>query len=631
MPARWSLRTQLGIIFVCFLLLVVGSVTATFLAARAQADDARVINLAGRQRMLTQKITWLALNQPDNPELPASIQLFEQSLRALRDGGTTLDSKGQAVHLPPAPDAALRAHLDDMALRWASFRSHLYPLEPEVISLESPHLLADLDRVVSEFEDRAEAKLARLQIIQLVFVVAALILLAGGYWTTRQRILQPLAALQAATRRISEGNLRDPMQPLGDDELGDLSRALEQMRSEVAASHGPLEERVNRRTHELASAFEFSQEIVAQLDLEHLLHSVAARTCELAHAEASALCLLDDAKAALLLTECSGNQARAEGQRQAIDCEPAREVVGAGQTVVTRTSCAQCVFLLAQPRAVCAVAPLQTGGKMLGALCVTRSENEPFDPDETRALTLLANSAAIAIANARLAEADRRQAEQAAALTERERLAAELHDHLAQTLSLLNLKTDRAQHMLAAGHVADAVSTLDHIKSATRSLLGNVRAALVGLQDPAPTADELAQRLAACVDGFRLTTGVTAVLSLADSRVPALPPILQTQAVQIVREALTNVVRHAQAQHVRVRVEQCESQACFIVEDDGCGFDPAGVEGTQHLGLTIMQARAEKSGGRLTVDSAPNAGTRVTLALPLSMPHPAKQTEILAP
>jgi nitrate/nitrite-specific signal transduction histidine kinase len=86
----------LGIIFVCFLLLVVGSVTATFLAARAKADDARLINLVGRQRMLTHKITWLALAQPDNP-VAASIQLFEQTLRALRDGGTTFDSTGQAA------------------------------------------------------------------------------------------------------------------------------------------------------------------------------------------------------------------------------------------------------------------------------------------------------------------------------------------------------------------------------------------------------------------------------------------------------------------------------------------------------------------------------------------------------
>jgi nitrate/nitrite-specific signal transduction histidine kinase len=101
--------------------------------------------------------------------------------------------------------------------------------------------------------------------------------LAWGYGTTRQRILQPIAALQAATRRISEGNLRDSIRSLGHDELGELSQAFDQMRSEVATAHDQLQDHVARRTREIASAFELSQEIVAQLDLEHLLRSVVER------------------------------------------------------------------------------------------------------------------------------------------------------------------------------------------------------------------------------------------------------------------------------------------------------------------------------------------------------------------
>ncbi len=624
MPARRSLRTRLGIIFVCFLLLVVGSVTATFLAARAKADEARLINLVGHQRILTQKITWLALAQPDNPELPASIQLFEQTLRALRDGGTTFDSTGQAVHLPPAPDAVMRAHLDDIALGWATFRSHLYPIEPEALSLKSPHILADLDRVVSGFEDRAQTRLARLQLIQLVFVVAALMLLAWGYWTTRQRILQPIAALQAATRRISEGNLGDSIRSVGNDELGELSQAFEQMRSEVATAHDQLQDRVARRTREIASAFELSQEIVAQLDLEHLLRSVAKHARELAHANASAVCLLDDAKVALVLAACSGDPACAAGQRQAIECEPAREAVSAGQTVVTRIPCAGCVFLQAQPRPVCAVAPLQTGGTMLGALCVVRRETDPFDLDETRALTLLANSAAIAIANARLAEAGCRQAEQAAALAERERLADYLHDHLAQTLSFVNLKTEQVREKIIASQPAEALSELERIQSAIGVVSGNVRAALVGLHEPLPDADDLSRRLAACVDEFQKATDLQAGLVIMDPSALMLSPVVQTQVIHIVREALANVRRHAQATRVWVRVGQVDGEARFTVEDDGRGFDSTTIEGEHHLGLTIMRARAERCGGYLTIDSTPGAGTLVIAHLPFSPPGPEK-------
>jgi two-component system nitrate/nitrite sensor histidine kinase NarX len=268
---------------------------------------------------------------------------------------------------------------------------------------------------------------------------------------------------------------------------------------------------------------------------------------------------------------------------------------------------------------------------MLGALCVVRSETEPFDPDETRVLTLLANSAAVAIANARLAEAGCRQAEQAAALAERERLAGDLHDHLAQTLSLLNLKTEQVREKILASQPAEALSELERIQSAIGVVSGNVRAALVGLREPLPNADDLSQRLAACVDEFRKSTGLQAELVIAESLALMLSPIVQTQVMHIVREALANVRRHAQAQHIWVRAEQRGSQACFFVKDDGCGFDPANVEGEHHLGIRIMLARAERSRGHLAIDSAPGAGTRVTFDLPLNMPHPTEQTEKLAP
>jgi signal transduction histidine kinase len=67
-----------------------------------------------------------------------------------------------------------------------------------------------------------------------------------------------------------------------------------------------------------------------------------------------------------------------------------------------------------------------------------------------------------------------------------------------------------------------------------------------------------------------------------------------------------------------VRVEQGHGEACFTVEDDGCGFNPSDVLGEHHLGLTIMRIRAERSGGQVTVDSAPGAGTRVIIRFPLN-------------
>lgn len=624
-----SLHTQLGAIFLGFLLLVGGTVAATFTAVQAQTNDAIVINLAGRQRMLTQQMTWLALTKSDSSDLLVSIQRFDQMLYALRDGGPARDSAGRVVMLPPAPDSNLQAQLDEVARTWTAFRAHLLLADntsPDsklvditTLQAESILILAQLDAVVSAFEARAQAKVLRLQQIQVVFFAAALLLLAWGYFVTHRRIIQPIERFGTAVRRIGKGHLTEPIPPMHGDELGRLARAFETMRAEVAAARDLLEVRVTQRTRELTAAFEFSQEIITQLELDRLLDSVTNHACSLMQARAAALCLSSSDGEYLELVSGSGVD-RYIGQQRSTRQGLPLQVVGGGQTAVAQTDCSTCGFLHDHPAAHCAAAPLRIGEQTLGALCAIRDNSHPFNPDETRALTLLANSAAIAVANARLVETGRRQSKQAAILAERERLAAELHDNLAQTLSFLSLKTERVEEMLtAAGEPATslAINELRRMKPAIATAYRQVRAALTGLQEPPPAHNDLAQKLTACITGFRQDTDLPTALTITDESALALPRLTQTQALHIVREALTNVRRHAQANRVQVLIERTNGEAYFVIEDDGCGFDPNSVESGNHLGLVIMQTRAERSGGHLTVNSTPGNGTQVMARFPL--------------
>ncbi|MBM4423686.1 MAG: GAF domain-containing protein [Chloroflexi bacterium] len=612
-----SLRAQLGAILLGFLLLVASSVAATFLAARAQSSDAMVINLAGRQRMLTQQMTWLALSRPNDPGLESAMALFEQTLFALRDGGATLDAAGRMVTLPPAPDAALRAQLDESAAAWKSFRARLRSGDAPALQAESVSILARLDSIVSAFESRAQAKLLILQIIQLVFFASALGLVAWGHGVTRRRIVEPLATLGGAARHVAVGQFSESLPPMSDDELGEVGRAFDAMRAEVAVARGQLESQVAQRTREIVSAFEFSQEIVAQIDIDHLLRSVAERARELMAAQSASLCLLASDGDSLELAASSGEAINPPGHRQPVRMGMAAQVIGAGDTVVVERACSGCGFLRAQEPGQCAAAPLRVGERTLGALCVVRGNASPFDVNETRALTLLANSAAIAIANVQLAEAGRRQAERSAALAERERLAAELHDHLAQTLSYLALKADRIGEMLADGDAANAAPELSRVRVAVSDAYQQVRAALVGLREPQPKADNFAERLEAALTHFREASGIPAELAIADPSALALPQLAQTQVLHIVREALANVQRHARATRAMLTIDRVNGHARFSVEDNGRGFDPHSIDGSDHLGLTIMRARAERIGGHLRVDSTPGGGTNVAAALPL--------------
>ncbi len=645
-----SLHTQLSVIFLGFLLLVGGSVMATFLAVQAQADDALLINLAGRQRMLTQKMTWLALTQPKNPDLTASIQSFNETLHALRTGGPALDSTGQLVNLPPASDPALRVLLDEVSQTWLSSRAQLEgldtlsPHEPipaettQALQVESARFLTQLDAVVKGFEMRAEAKLFRLQLIQVIFFMAALLLLAWGYLFTRRRILSPLATLRSATQQMAEGYLTEPAPVMGSDELGHLGRAFEAMRAEIAAARGQLESRVARRTHELITAFEFSQEIISQLDLECLLHSVTDRARTLAGGQAASLCLLDEEGLALSLVARSGNGLQRTGAQQPIEPGPVAQVVKENQSIVGETACFSCGFLDAHAPGQCVAVPLRVGEQTMGALCVVRPDRQKFDPDETRALSLLANSAAIAITNAHLVEVGRRQAEQAAILAERERLAAELHDNLAQTLGFFNMKISRIKTLIAGNEPAlhpdpstnsecasgqvQAQRELDRVSVVVADTYSQVRQAIIGLRRETAN-NNLTHCLGEQAATFQQEKGLLVCFNEPDQAAAdiILPPATTGEVLRITGEAITNAAKHAAANRIEVILQRdsLNQTAIITVKDNGRGFDPRHTPSEEqgHFGLGLMRARAERGHAELQIESSPGQGTQVTLRWPL--------------
>jgi two-component system nitrate/nitrite sensor histidine kinase NarX len=175
--------------------------------------------------------------------------------------------------------------------------------------------------------------------------------------------------------------------------------------------------------------------------------------------------------------------------------------------------------------------------------------------------------------------------------------------------------------MLGVDQTGEALGQLERMQTAIGAAYGQVRSALVGLREPAAevsSGQSLADRLAASITEFREATGLIAELTIDDTAALRLPAVTQVQALHIVRESLANVRRHAHARKVRVGVERQNGEARFTVQDDGGGFDPHMVEGDNHLGLAIMRTRAERSGGRLIVVSAPGAGTTVTAAFPLA-------------
>ncbi len=612
-----TLQTRLSLLFLAFLVLVAASVAITQVAIQSQRYDALLINLAGRQRMLSQQMIWLALTAPESSALTNARQRFDRTFAALINGGTTLDTSGHTITLPLPQDPASLPNLTKARQTWQNFAAQLdaYVAAPNAAAQPglvdaSLTLLDALDSAVAQLGEQAQAKVQRLRIIQISFLCSALLLLAVSYWLTRRRVVAPLVSLSDSAQRMATGDLEQRLPSFSQAEMRQLATTLDAIRMELSSGRRQLEERVNQRTQELTTAFEFSQEIAAQLELNRLLDSVTDRARTLMAGRAAALCLLEDEGTALRLAAGSGAGYANMELRQPVDTLLPGMVVGQGRTVTTATTCASCGFLHSLDAGQCIATPLRAGNATLGALCVTRPDKATFTPEEQTALSLLANAAAGAILNAQLVETSNRQSREAAAQAERERLAADLHDNLAQTLGFLNLKAERIEGLIAAGDAEAATRELAQMRGATGRAYGQVRAALTGLRASA-VAPRLVEDLQACVEEMNGLTGLPIQLQVEAPQPLVLTPLAQQQALHIVREALTNAWRHAQPTQVTVSVNRVNRAICIEVCDDGCGFDPRAVDERTHLGLAIMRARAERSGGRLTIHSRPGAGAQV--------------------
>jgi PAS domain S-box-containing protein len=203
------------------------------------------------------------------------------------------------------------------------------------------------------------------------------------------------------------------------------------------------------------------------------------------------------------------------------------------------------------------------------------------------------------------------QAEEA----ERKRIARELHDRVGQALSVLNMNLDivlRAGGLAppAQRRLADAVELVD-------STLHSIEGVMAELRPPLLDEYGLAAALAWHAEEFSRRTGIrVSVDHEAADAVRSLRLEAALALFRIAQEALTNVLKHARAQAVRLEIALAGQEVVLSVHDDGSGFD-ASMAPRGRLGMTTMRERAEAAGGRLEVDSAPGRGTRVIAAVPL--------------
>jgi signal transduction histidine kinase len=402
------------------------------------------------------------------------------------------------------------------------------------------------------------------------------------------------------------------------------------MRSQLQASRlelvdwaTGLEKRVAERTHELEALYQVNYEISSRLDVQHVLQTVTEKARDLLGAEVATLCMVDEKSQVLRLTASSGPEAAIAGQESGSLAGETRRLLLSSRAQLRSGSCrGGCGILAEQYRSSHLAASLKVGEHVIGALCVSSSKTGQFGGPAADLLTRLANSAAIALENARLYA----QAERVATLEERQRIAADIHDGLGQTLSYLGLVIDQASDQIESGELRRSAAYLEDARQRVGQAIAQTRQAIASLIAAETAQQSLPAQLRQLVIEF----------SSADqeSELPAelhfeqtggelfrMDPAAANQVWHICREALINARQHAHASHITVSLDAQEDSAALTVRDDGCGFDLDRLpeDSRQHFGLRVMRARAEQLQGDLDISSYPGQGTRVCLRW--SSPH----------
>jgi signal transduction histidine kinase len=217
--------------------------------------------------------------------------------------------------------------------------------------------------------------------------------------------------------------------------------------------------------------------------------------------------------------------------------------------------------------------------------------------------------------------------ERLAVIEERDRLAREMHDSVAQVLAYLLVRLDTIEGLLDRGRVPEASHEVRLLRASGEEAYADVREAIAGLRTrPEAGAAGLAAALDLYVREFGDRVGVEATFAAsgidAEPGIPKgeeLTPAAEMQLMRIAQEALANVRKHARGRRVLVQLRGDDSGWCLVVHDDGVGFDLTASQAAasrHHFGLAIMRERVESLGGTLQIETAPGAGTTVSACIP---------------
>ena len=372
-------------------------------------------------------------------------------------------------------------------------------------------------------------------------------------------------------------------------------------------------EKLQRRNAELSILNSIAQALNKIVELDEAVQTVLAQATDLLDLHTGWVWLLrgDNQQSYLAAAQnlppgLAGNPRKMEGSCFCLDTYRDDDMDGAANVNVVTCSRLKNLVDGTDGLRYHASIPLYAHGKKMGVLNVASADWRELSAEDLQLLYTIGDMLGIAVERAMLFD----KSTQLGAAEERNRLAREIHDTLAQGLTAVSLQLESADALLEAGADNEKVSrVIQHALALTRANLEEARRSVMDLR-------------AAPLEGRSLEE---AILLLAD-QVPAsvdfmvsgnqpLKPHVETAVYRIAQESLNNIAKHAQATHVTIELNLTAQDVTLVVADNGIGFDTATVP-TNRFGLVGMNERVRLLNGRLRLESTAGKGTRIEVAIP---------------
>ncbi len=459
--------------------------------------------------------------------------------------------------------------------------------------------------------------LARQTTFILVITLVAFFLIAGISLIVfmKMSVIQPLELISRTIGKINPDNLSVRIDIRTKDEIGLLANSFNLMASDLENSQHALQEARNdleqkveartrgerRRAEQLREINEVSRRISAILSLEELLPYVANSLQETFDYHNVNIYLFDQVQENLVLKAGAGG----DGKPVPLELTVPRDDAVVGQ--VARTG--EPVSAGSGTKPEMAV-PIKLGTEIFGVLDIQSIAPDDFDEIDLFTIQTLGDQLAVAVENARLY----RESQNIAVLEERNRMAREIHDTLAQGFTGIILQLEAAEQSLSKD-TSQIQQHIDRARSLAKESLNEARRSVWALRpqklDQLPLETALHQE----TEKFTRDTEIATNFNIS-GKMYTLSPDIENALLRICQEALINIRNHARANQVNINISYEEEMFRLSIQDNGIGFDTA-VIAENHFGLVIMRERTKLLGGTIEINSEIGKGTFLEVRIPV--------------